>query len=196
MILFCVNLIQDNIIGLRGKVQKMEYKKKLNDEDIKIIKKFISKKNMDYKSRDFKEIIDYRIDFEDNIYILFDNGVLYKNDELYDVDIKNLFSLDIYRIYEITKENRINPIDEGYCYDIDYYLNNNNGSYKKIIVDYLYLIALTEEGRIIAVSTNPVGLGVVPENFVDVEDIFFKEYENTVEPHIVKEGIEKPLYVS
>ena len=151
---------------------------------------------MDYKSRDFKEIIDYRIDFEDNIYILFDNGVLYKNDELYDVDIKNLFSLDIYRIYEITKENRINPIDEGYCYDIDYYLNNNNGSYKKIIVDYLYLIALTEEGRIIAVSTNPVGLGVVPENFVDVEDIFFKEYENTVEPHIVKEGIEKPLYVS
>lgn len=73
----------------------MEDKKKLNDEDIKIIKKYISKKNMDYDSNDFKEIIDYRIDFEDNIYILFDNGVLYKNDELYDVGISNLFSLDI-----------------------------------------------------------------------------------------------------
>lgn len=73
----------------------MEYKKKLNDEDIKIIKKYISKKNMDYDSNDFKEIIDYRIDSEDNIYILFDNGVLYKNDELYNVGISNLFSLDI-----------------------------------------------------------------------------------------------------
>lgn len=73
----------------------MEDKKKLNDEDIKIIKKYISKKNMDYDSNDFKEIIDYRIDSEDNIYILFDNGVLYKNDELYDVGINNFFSLDI-----------------------------------------------------------------------------------------------------
>lgn len=73
----------------------MEDKKKLNDEDIKIIKKYISKKHMDYDSNDFKEIISYRIDSEDNIYILFDNGVLYKNDELYDVGIKNLFSLDI-----------------------------------------------------------------------------------------------------
>lgn len=73
----------------------MEDKKKLKDEDIKIIKKYISKKNMDYDSNDFKEIIDYRIDSEDNIYILFDNGVLYKNDELYDVGISNLFSLDI-----------------------------------------------------------------------------------------------------
>ncbi len=59
----------------------MEDKKKLKDEDIKIIKKYISKKNMDYDSNDFKEIIDYRIDSEDNIYILFDNGVLYKNDK-------------------------------------------------------------------------------------------------------------------
>jgi len=73
----------------------MEDKKKLKDEDIKIIKKYISKKNMDYDSNDFKEIIDYRIDSEDNIYILFDNGVLYKNDELYDVGINNFFSLDI-----------------------------------------------------------------------------------------------------
>ncbi|MFR5509143.1 MAG: hypothetical protein ACLTKT_08130 [Clostridia bacterium] len=73
----------------------MEDKKKLKDEDIKIIKKYISKKNMDYDSNDFKEIIDYRIDSEDNIYILFDNGVLYKNDELYNVGISNLFSLDI-----------------------------------------------------------------------------------------------------
>lgn len=70
-------------------------KKKLDDEDIKIIKKYISKKHMDYDSNDFKEIISYRIDFEDNIYILFDNGVLYKNDELYNVGISNLFSLDI-----------------------------------------------------------------------------------------------------
>ena len=174
----------------------MEDKKKLDDEDIERIKEIISKKNLDYNSNDFEEIISYRIDFEDNIYILFDNGVLYKNDELYDVGISNLFSLDIYRIYEITKENRINPINEDYCYDIDYYLNNNNCSYKKIIVDYLYLIALTKAGRIIAVSTTPVGLGIVPENFVNAEDVYFEEYENTVEPYIVKEGIEKPLYIS
>ena len=174
----------------------MEDKKKLDDEDIEIIKEIISKKNLDYNSNDFEEIISYRIDFEDNIYILFDNGVLYKNDELYDVGISNLFSLDIYRIYEITKENRINPINENYCCEIDNYLNNNNCSYKKIIVDDLYLIALTEEGRIIAVSTTPIGLGVVPENFVNAEDVYFKEYENTVEPYIVKEGIEKPLYIS
>lgn len=174
----------------------MKENKKLDNEDIEIIKKLIGKKNINCKNINFKEIISYRIDFEDNIYILFDNGVLYKNDELYDVGIKNLFSLDIYSIYKITKENQIHPINEIYCRDIDYYLNNNNCSYKKVIVDVLYLVALTEEGRIIAVSGNPIGLGVVPENFVDVENIFFKEYENIVEPYIVKKGIENPLYVS
>lgn len=174
----------------------MEYRKKLDDEDIEMIKKIMSQKNINYNNINLKKIIDYRVDYEDNIYILFDNGVLYKNDELYDVDISNLFSLDIYRIYEITRENKINPINEMYNCDIDYYLNNNNCSYRKVIVDDLYLIALTEEGRIIAVSTNPVGLGIIPENFVNVEDIFFKEYENTVEPYVVKEGIERPLYVS
>lgn len=174
----------------------MEYRKKLDDEDIEMIKKIMSQKNINYNNINLKKIIDYRVDYEDNIYILFDNGFLYKNDRLYDIDINNLFSLDIYRIYVITRENKINPINEMYSCDIDYYLNNNNCSYKKIIVYDLYLIALTEEGRIIAVSTNPVGLGVVPENFVNVEDIFFKEYENTVEPYVVKEGIERPLYVS
>ena len=174
----------------------MKDNKKLDNEDIEIIKEIISKKNINYNNINFEKIIDYRVDYEDNIYILFDNGVLYKNDELYDVGISNFFSLDIYRIYEITKENKINPINEMYNCDIDYYLNNNKCSYKKIIVDDLFLIALMEEGRIIAVSTTPVGLGIVPENFVNVEDIFFKEYENTVEPYIVKEGIEKPLYIS
>ena len=79
----------------------MEDKKKLDDEDIERIKEIISKKNLDYDSNDFEEIISYRIDFEENIYILFDNGILYKNDEIYDFNISNLFSLDIYRIYEI-----------------------------------------------------------------------------------------------
>ena len=173
----------------------MEDRKNLDDEDIQRIKEIMSKKNIDYKNINFEEIISYKIDFEDNIYILFNNGFLYKNDKLCDIDIINLFSLDIYRIYEVTKDNRINPINEDYCYDIDYYLNNNNCSYKKIIVDDLYLIALTEEGRIIAVSTNPVGLGIIPENFIDVEDIIFKEYDNVVEPYIVKDGIEKSLYI-
>lgn len=174
----------------------MKDKKKLDNEDIEIIKEIISKKNINYNNINFEKIIDYRVDYEDNIYILFDNGVLYKNDELYDVGISNFFSLDIYRIYEITRGNKINPINEMYNCDIDYYLNNNNCSYRKVIVDDLYLIALTEEGRIIAVSTNPVGLGIIPENFVNVEDVYFKEYENAVEPYVVKEGIERPLYVS
>ena len=174
----------------------MEDKKKLDDEDIQRIKEIMSKNNIDYKNINFEEIIDYRINYENNIYILFNDGCLYKNDELYDIDINNLFSLDIYRIYEITKENRINPINGICCCDIDYYFNNNQCSYKKIIVNELYLIALTEEGRIIAVSTNPCGLGIIPENFIDVEDVYFKEYDNVVEPYVFKEGIERPLYVS
>lgn len=76
----------------------MKDKKKLDNEDIEIIKEIISKKNINYNNINFEKIIDYRVDYEDNIYILFDNGVLYKNDELYDVGISNFFSLDIYRI--------------------------------------------------------------------------------------------------
>ena len=67
----------------------MEDKKKLDDEDIERIKEIISKKNLDYDSNDFEEIISYRIDFEENIYILFDNGILYKNDEIYVFDSIN-----------------------------------------------------------------------------------------------------------
>ena len=52
------------------KGQEMEDKKKLDDEDIERIKEIISKKNLDYDSNDFEEIISYRIDFEENIYMM------------------------------------------------------------------------------------------------------------------------------
>ena len=70
----------------------MEDKKKLDNEDIEIIKEIISKKNINYNNINFENIIDYRVDFEENIYILFDNGILYKNDEIYDFNISNLYS--------------------------------------------------------------------------------------------------------
>jgi hypothetical protein len=101
-------------------------------------------------------------------------------------------------LFKITTNNQILPIidDKEYWTAIDWYFYNNGESYKKILTDTLYFVALVEDGRVLAMSSNPTGLAINPENFVGVDDIYLKEVECEVyEPYIIKDKKEMTLYV-
>ena len=101
--------------------------------------------------------------------------------------------LDGMHLYKITEDNKIKPIYEDDIMDnIDKYLNNEDYKYKKIISDPIYLVALTEEGTIKSSALSGIPIGIIPENFVGVDDIFIKD-DNV---YIIKQGKEISLYVT
>ena len=158
---------------------------------------FIKKYTISLEGINIKDVKQIEKDCWDNVYTLLNNGYLLENGELCDVEIDRLYYFDSLILYAITNDNKIVPINKVEWSDLDIYLNNKNCSYKKIISDNFYLVALTEEGRVHATTSNPSGLGVIPEHFIDIEDIFIKEEKiEDSEPYIIKEGKEIPLYVT
>ena len=162
-----------NIFGIKRIFYIKKYTNGLNNINLKYVKQI-------------------ETDYYNNIYVLLDNGYLLENGELQDNDIDRLYMANGFSLYKITNDNIIKPIDDVYKSDLDIYLNNEDYKYKKIISDPLYLVALTEEGTIKSRALSGIPIGIIPENFVGVDDIFIKD-DNV---YIIKQGKEISLYVT
>ena len=162
-----------NIFGIKRIFYIKKYTNGLNNINLKYVKQI-------------------ETDYYNNIYVLLDNGYLLENGELQDNDIDRLYMVNGFSLYKITNDNIIKPIDDVYKSDLDIYLNNEDYKYKKIISDPLYLVALTEEETIKSSALSGIPIGIIPENFVGVDDIFIKEDK----PYIIKQGKEISLYVT
>lgn len=162
-----------NIFGIKRIFYIKKYTNGLNNINLKYVKQI-------------------ETDYYNNIYVLLDNGYLLENGELQDNDIDRLYMVNGFSLYKITNDNIIKPIDDVYKSDLDIYLNNEDYKYKKIISDPLYLVALTEEGTIKLSALSGIPIGIIPENFVGVDDIFIKD-DNV---YIIKQGKEISLYVT
>lgn len=146
--------------------------------------------NTDYlKSIDINDITQIETDFDNNVYVVLNNGELYINGEIKNYEIDKIYMLDGFTFYKITKSQMVIPMREMENWtNLDRYLYNDGCCYKKIITDCLYFVALTEEGDIIATSSNPCGLGIIPENFKNVDDVYMKDIDiDLYEPYIVKQ---------
>lgn len=139
--------------------------------------------------RDIKQIE------KETTYTLLKNGYLYKNDKLLDDNVQCLWLLGCNHIYKIKSDNVILPVNNVMKDDIDYYLNNNNCKYKKVIKDVLHIVALTQEGDVRATICDAYSVGIIPENFTKVDDIIFVKESNHNVPYIVKNNRNIPLYV-
>ena len=144
-----------------------------------------------------KDIKQIETDYYNKVFVLLENGNLYRDGELIDNKISKIYMFDGQHLYKITEENKIRPIYEDDIWDnIDKYLNNNNCSYKKIVTSTLHIVALTTDGDVIAIHGLPTGLGIEPENFKNVEDIsIVKESKDIEVPYIFKNNAYKPLYI-
>ena len=162
-----------NIFGIKRIFYIKKYTNGLNNINLKYVKQI-------------------ETDYYNNIYVLLDNGYLLENGELQDNDIDRLYMVNGFSLYKITNDNIIKPIDDVYKSDLDIYLNNEDYKYKKIISDPLYLVALTEEETIKSSALSGIPIGIIPENFVGVDDIFIKD-DNV---YIIKQGKEISLYVT
>lgn len=124
--------------------------------------------------------------------ILLKNGELYINGIRTESNIKDIYSLENGEMFEIKNDNSIMPIKELEEWDdLDMYLYNDGEPYKKIIYDNGDIVGLTQENKVVAVTF--WGLyGVIAENFIEVDDIFFKENKGI---YVLKNEEEKPLFV-
>ena len=154
---------------------------------------YIKKYTNGLNNINLKYVKQIETDYYNKVFVLLNNGNLYRDGDLIDNNICKIYMLDRMHLYKITEDNKIKPIYEDDIMDnIDKYLNNEDYKYKKIISDSLYLVALTEEGTIKSSALSGIPIGIIPENFVGVDDIFIKEDK----PYIIKQGKEIPLYVS
>ena len=156
-----------------------------------------------YNKLQKNEIKQIETDFDNNIYVLANNGNLYKTAQ-YDNElefisngIEKIFYLDGMNLYRITAENEILPIDNNKDWNnTDKYLNNNNCKYKKIETSKMHIVLLTEEGNVRALCGGYPSLGILPDNFVKVDDITIVEDENGVDmPYIYKNNEFIELYI-
>ena len=196
----------DKIINMANEEVLNEIYDKVSNKIIKIYSIEDKQKRLEYIKNNtnglnginIENVKQLETDYWNNVYTLLKNGDLYENGQIADIDIKSIYYLDGLNLYVITNDNKIIPLNrekEGWT-NLDYYLNNKNCSYKKIIIDTLYITALTKEGRVIGTHSNPAGLGIVPENFLDVEDIKLVEIgENITMPFIIKNNKEIQLYI-
>ena len=112
--------------------------------------------------------------FENDVYVLLNDGKLYENGKQILDGIAELWCMNICYLFVITKEN--------YVYSIQDNIFNNyigNTKYKKIVKSGLWY---------------PEFIGIEPENFIDVDDISITGELGT--PYVIKNGKKIPLYIS
>ena len=155
-------------------------------ENAKYIKR--PKKDFNFSLLKGKERIEYIKEHTNGL----NNKQFYKNGVLEDSNVREILVLENGNLYRIREDNTIIPLKSKEKWDdVDIYLYNQNKEYKKIITRGSNIICLTTEKKVISVCFFEL-LGIIPENFIDVEDICMKKSKM----YIVKEGKEIPLYIT
>ncbi len=142
-----------------------------------------------------KDVKQIETDIKDNIFVLTKDGNLYENGEFIDREIEQIHMFDGNHLYKITSDKKIKPIIDEWD-DTDKYLNNNNCKYKKIEISKMHIVLLSENGDVRALCGGYPNLGIIPDNFINVEDITILEDEKGIDmPYIYKNDKFIKLYV-
>lgn len=167
------------------------------DEEFKIynlsskeaIRKYIRENTNTLDGIQDEDIKQIETDYYNTIYVLLNNGDLYKEGKLQSKEIDSLWMLDGFHLFSIGTDNVVMPLQE--FTSISRYLNNDDCRYKKIITNVLHFVGLTQDGKVRATTCDPTGFGIIPDNFINVDDIMFIDDQ----PHIIKNKQTILLYV-
>lgn len=153
---------------------------------------YIQKHTNGLNGINLEDVKQIEIDFWNNVYVVLNNKECYKNGMVEDNNVIEMLILENGDLYKIKEDNTIIPVkDKENWNDVDEYLYNENNPYKKIITRGSNIICLTIDNRVVSVCFFEL-LGIIPENFIDVEDIYMKEHKM----YVLKNGEERPLYIT
>lgn len=142
-----------------------------------------------WRNIDNKDIKQIESLFENEVYVLLNDGTLYENGRQILDGISELWCMNIHNLFVITNEN--------YVYSIqDTIFNNYIGKikYKKIVKSEIDLLALTYDNKVKALTSSPDFIGIESTNFIDVDDISITGELGT--PYVIKNCKKIPLYIS
>lgn len=168
------------------------------DEEFKIyhlsskeaIRKYVRENTNDLDGVQDEDIKQIETDYNNSIYVLIKDGTLYKDRKLIETNVDKLWMQDGFSLYAIKTDNTIKSITNSW--NLHKYISD--GVYEKVLTSPLYLVALTKDKRIKCIHNDPSGLGIVPDNFINVDDVILKT--DLEIPYIIKEGKEMSLFIS
>lgn len=192
-----VSVSSDEILEkLLPKLEDIYNKRRINQRTECKKNTVLALKGIDLKNvKQIEESVDYK-----DAYVLFKDGKLFKNRKYIDNNVDRLIHLIASDIYKVTKDKQIIPLEkrrENWT-KFNEYVYNEGKPYKKILIDGENIFALTEQGRIINTQSMFAEVGIIPENFINVEDILYvkqQEESNALQPYIVKNNKKMPLYI-
>ena len=150
----------------------------------------IVKENTNYLNDiDLKNIKEISISIDDDIIVLFKDGQLYINGNMYLENINTLAFMAGYSIFAISNDKVITCITN--CLKTSEFINNNDYKYKKVVVTPLEIVALTYDNDI-------KFMGSVVDEIIDyhlfyeIDDIGY--YEEEKEIIVIKKDTAKSLF--
>jgi hypothetical protein len=181
---------EKNELGSNDEVPFDNYRNALCYKSPKELKRYVCRNRKIWSNIDKSKIKQVEALFPNEVYVLTNDGKLYENGEFILVGISELWSMNIRLLFVVTNDNYVYSIQDTKFND---YIGNIK--YKKIVKSGLDLLALTYDNKVKALTSYPEFIGIIPDNFNDVDDIFIYGDELGT-PMIVKNGEKIPLYVS
>lgn len=177
-------------LGPNDEVPFDKYRYALCYRSPKELKRYVCVNRRKWGKINKKEIKQIEALFENDVYVLLNDGSLYKDGKHILDGISELWCMNIRLLFVITKDHYVYSLQDTVFND---YIGNIQ--YRKIVKSGLDLMALTWDGRVKALTSYPMFIGIIPENFIFVDDIFI-DGDELGTPMVVKNGKKIPLYVS
>lgn len=156
----------------------LEEKKKILKKDTTFLN---GKKEENIKNIFFGDFFD--------VYILMEDGNLFQNEKCIRTNVKEIWAYNLNTILWITKDNKIESDTKN---EITKFIE---GEYKDIVLGEKNLLALDNKGMVKSLTTQEECIGIVVENFRNVEEIGIEKKDYKETPYVIKNKEKKYLFV-
>lgn len=139
------------------------------EEEYKVVSKYTNYLN----NIELEQVKNIRVDCNYKIAILLSDGTFFINGEFKLDNIKEIEIIDPFTIIAVSNDNVITGFSKKHSSKLAT-LNNNDYSYKKVLIGSLGVVALTHDGTVIYFGVRDISI-IDPMRFINVDDINYAD---------------------
>lgn len=144
------------------------------EEEYKVVSKYTNYLN----NIELEQVKNIRVDCNYKIAILLSDGTFFINGKFKLDNIKEIEIIDPCTIIAVSNDNVITGFSNKHSSKLTT-LNNNDYSYKKVLIGSLGVVALTHDGTVIYFGVRDISI-IDPMRFINVDDISCVDYDKFI----------------